>query len=53
MSKLDGEIVSDPSLHQGEPVIAGTATPVRAVAELWDRGVAPEEIPLRLPHLNR
>jgi uncharacterized protein (DUF433 family) len=48
----DGEIVSDPDLRHGEPVLAGTATPVRAVAELWNQGLSPEEIPLRLPHLT-
>lgn len=36
----------------GEPVIAGTRTPVRAIVELWRMGVAPEEIPTRLSHLN-
>jgi uncharacterized protein (DUF433 family) len=48
----DGEIVSDPDLRHGEPVLAGTATPVRAVAELWNQGLGPEEIPVRLPHLT-
>ncbi len=49
---LDAEIVSDPAIRHGEPVLAGTATPVRAVAELWNLGLAPEEVPLRLPHLT-
>lgn len=48
----DAEIVSDPRLRHGEPVVAGTATPVRAVAELWNQGLPPEEIPIRLPHLT-
>ena len=48
----DGEIVSDPNLRHGEPILAGTATPVRAVAELWNQGMSPEEIPLHLPHLT-
>ena len=39
-------------MRHGEPILAGTATPVRAVAELWNQGVAPEEIPVRLPHLT-
>lgn len=46
------EIVSDPALRHGEPILAGTATPVRAVAELWNQGMAPEEVPLHLPHLS-
>jgi uncharacterized protein (DUF433 family) len=49
---MDGEIVSDPNLRAGEPVLAGTATPVRAIAELWNQGMSPEEIPLHLPHLT-
>ena len=49
---LDVAIVSDPALHGGEPVVAGTATTVRAIAELWNQGLAPEEVPLRLPHLQ-
>lgn len=46
------EIVSDPNLRHGEPIVAGTATPVRAVAELWNLGMSPEEVPLHLPHLT-
>jgi uncharacterized protein (DUF433 family) len=49
---LDAEIVSDPDLRHGEPILAGTATPVRAVAELWNQGMSPEEIPVHLPHLT-
>jgi uncharacterized protein (DUF433 family) len=49
---LGAEIVSSSSLHNGEPVVEGTATPVRAIAELWNQGLSPEEIPLRLPHLE-
>ena len=32
--------------------MGGTRTPVRAIAELWKFGVAPEEILIRLPHLT-
>lgn len=49
---LDSEIVSDPSIRHGEPIIAGTATPVRAIAELWNQGMAPEEVPLHLAHVT-
>src|SRR5438270_13991436 len=49
---LDAEIVSDPAVRDGEPVVAGSATPVRAIAELWNQGMPPEEIPLHLPHLQ-
>lgn len=49
---LDAEIVSDPNLRHGEPILAGSATPVRAIAELWNQGTSPEEIPIHLPHLS-
>jgi uncharacterized protein (DUF433 family) len=45
-------IVSDSSLHGGEPIIEGTATTVRAVAELWNQGMSAEEVTLHLPHLS-
>jgi uncharacterized protein (DUF433 family) len=48
----DSEIVSDPAIRHGEPVLAGTATPVRALAELWNQGMSPEEISLHLAHLS-
>jgi uncharacterized protein (DUF433 family) len=45
-------IVADDQILGGEPIIRGTRTPVRAVVETWRLGVAPEEIPVGLPHLN-
>jgi uncharacterized protein (DUF433 family) len=45
-------IVCDTAILGGEPIIRGTRTPVRAIVELWRLGVAPEEIPNRLPHLT-
>jgi uncharacterized protein (DUF433 family) len=45
-------IVTDDQILHGEPIIRGTRTPVRAIVELWRMGLAPEEIPRRLPHLN-
>ena len=45
-------ITSDPERHDGEPILAGTATPVRAVIELWQQGVPIETIPVQLPHLE-
>ena len=44
-------VCTDEILH-GAPIIAGTRTPVRAIAELWKFGVPPEEIVVRLPHLT-
>lgn len=49
---MAAEIVSDPAIRHGEPILAGTATPVRAVAELWNQGMAPEAIPLHLSHVT-
>ena len=46
------EISVNQRIHNGEPIITGTATPVRAIAELWNQGMAAEEIPVHLPHLN-
>ncbi len=45
-------IVTDDRILSGEPIIKGTRTPVRAIVELWRLGLAPEEIPNRLPHLS-
>ena len=45
-------ITSNPAIHAGEPILTGTATPVRAIAELWNQGMAAEEIPIHLPHLK-
>ena len=54
MAQMLGQsyIVSDERILGGEPIIAGTRTPVRAIVELWRLGVQPEEIPERLPHLS-
>jgi uncharacterized protein (DUF433 family) len=40
------------TILSGEPIIKGTRTPVRAVAEHWKFGDAPEEIARKLPHLH-
>lgn len=45
-------VTSDPAILNGEPIIEGTRTPVRAVVEVWRLGTPPEEIPRRLPHLS-
>jgi uncharacterized protein (DUF433 family) len=45
-------VIHDNNLLAGEPVIRGTKTPVRAIVELWRDGIAPEEIPIHLPHLT-
>ncbi len=40
------------SILNGEPIITGTRTPVRAVVEHWKFGDAPEDIVRKLPHLR-
>ena len=45
-------IVCTEEILNGAPIVAGSRTPVRAIAELWKFGVAPEEIIGRLPHLT-
>lgn len=45
-------IIMDDQILNGEPIIKGTRTPVRAIVETWRLGVSPEEIPGHLPHLT-
>ncbi|HEY0738019.1 MAG TPA: DUF433 domain-containing protein [Herpetosiphonaceae bacterium] len=45
-------IVTDDRILNGEPIVKGTRTPVRAIVELWRQGLQPEVIPQRLPHLT-
>jgi len=45
-------VVRDKSILNGEPIIKGTRTPVRVIVEWWRMGIAPEENPIKLPHLS-
>lgn len=45
-------IVKNDRILSGEPIVKGTRTPVRAIVGQWRMGIAPEEIPLRLPQLT-
>ena len=45
-------IISDKKICDGEPIIRGTKTTVRAIVELWRLGIHPEEITLHLPHIK-
>ncbi|WP_019507342.1 DUF433 domain-containing protein [Pleurocapsa sp. PCC 7319] len=45
-------IVKDENILNGEPIIRGTRTPVRAIVETWRMGIPPEEIVNGLPHLT-
>ncbi|HEY9862766.1 MAG TPA: DUF433 domain-containing protein [Candidatus Obscuribacterales bacterium] len=42
----------NPEILQGEPIILGTRTSVRAIVGLWRLGISPEEITIHLPHLK-
>jgi uncharacterized protein (DUF433 family) len=35
-------VTSDPSILQGEPIVAGTIVAVRDIVQLWQSGVNPE-----------
>ncbi|HBU07761.1 MAG: hypothetical protein A2216_05020 [Omnitrophica WOR_2 bacterium RIFOXYA2_FULL_45_12] len=45
-------VIKNKKIIGGEPVIKGTRTPIRAIAEWWKFGAAPEEIKENLPHLT-
>ena len=45
-------VIRNPEILQGEPIILGTRTSVRAIVGLWRLGISPEEIPIHLPHLT-
>lgn len=45
-------VVRDDEILNGEPIIRGTRTPVRAIVETWRMGVSPEAIPEAMPHLT-
>lgn len=49
---IDSLIEKNPELRGGRPVIAGTATTVRAIAGLYKLGLDAEEIATQLPHLE-
>jgi uncharacterized protein (DUF433 family) len=52
VTTLSRYITKDPELLDGEPVIIGTKTSVRAIVEFWRLGLLPEEIVIHLPHLT-
>ncbi|TAE47386.1 MAG: DUF433 domain-containing protein [Oscillatoriales cyanobacterium] len=45
-------VARHPGILQGEPIIAGTRTSVRAIVELWRLGITPEEIPINQEEIN-
>ncbi len=49
---LSHYVVRNKKILNGEPIIRGTETPVRVVAEFWQSGCKAEEISNHLPHLT-
>ncbi len=49
---LSRYITRNPEILNGEPIIQGTRTSVRAIVGLWRLGVMPEKILDHLPHLT-
>ncbi|MEG4346545.1 DUF433 domain-containing protein [Microcoleus sp. A003_D6] len=45
-------ITTNPKIHGGCPIIAGTAVTVRRIAFDYKMGLSPEEIAQEIPHLN-
>lgn len=45
-------VVTDDQILDGEPIIKGTRTPVRAIVEIWRLGIPVDEIPQHLSHLT-
>lgn len=45
-------ITTNPQILGGEPIIAGTRVPVRAIVEEWRMESSPEGIPIGYPHLT-
>ncbi|NJN48339.1 MAG: DUF433 domain-containing protein [Candidatus Competibacteraceae bacterium] len=46
---LDQMVIQEPTLRGGRPIIAGTGTTVRTIAELYNLGLAAEDIAGELP----
>ena len=49
---LSRYVTNNPEILDGEPIVVGTRTPVRAIVGLWRLGIMPEEILSHLPHLT-
>jgi uncharacterized protein (DUF433 family) len=49
---LSRYVTCNAEILNGEPIITGTRTSVRAIVGLWRLGILPEEILTHLPHLT-
>ena len=45
-------IVTNPKIHGGRPIIAGTGVTVQRIAVLYKNGFSPEEIVRKIDHLT-
>jgi uncharacterized protein (DUF433 family) len=45
-------IASNPKIHGGRPIIAGTGVTVQRIAVLYKNGFSPEEIVRKIDHLS-
>ncbi|WP_072016027.1 DUF433 domain-containing protein [Leptolyngbya sp. KIOST-1] len=45
-------VTRNPNILSGEPIIASTRIPVRAIVGLWRLGTPPEEIPTQYPQMT-
>lgn len=52
VTALSRYVTQNSEILNGEPIIAGTRTSVRAIVGLWQMGIMPEEILNHLPHLT-
>ena len=49
---LSRYVIQNSEILNGEPIIQGTRTSVRAIVSSWQMGIMPEEILNHLPHLT-
>ena len=52
LKALSRYVANNPEILNGEPIIAGTRTSVRAIVGFWRLSIMPEEILNHLPHLT-
>ncbi len=45
-------VATNPKIHGGRPIIAGTGVTVQRIAVLYKNGFSPEEIARKLDHLS-
>lgn len=51
MTDLNQLITTNPKIHQGVPIVAGTGVTVRRIAYLYNTGKTVRDIVWQIPHL--